>query len=149
MDTQEFLPAPSNPTGDNSPESEYYSVEEIKEAARYDLDLFAFLLIPEVATASFPPLYLELWARLIAGAEDLKALLRIVYALPRGHAKTTFIRLFVCWLIIYSDKKFIIIFSATQRLTRATIGTVANILSKPTCISIYGDWQEKIGRAHV
>lgn len=143
MDSEEFYPVVANSSSsDSSPESEYYSVEEIKEAARYDLDLFAFLLIPEVATASFPPLYLELWARLIAGAEDLKALLRIVYALPRGHAKTTFIRLFVCWLIIYSDKKFIIIFSATQRLTRATIGTVANILSKSTCTAIYGDWQE-------
>ena len=132
---------PSTLSSDTT-EIDYYSTEEIKEAARYDLDIFAAILIPTVAVSAFPPIYIELWGRLISGAEDLTSLIRIVYALPRGHAKTTFIRLYICWLIIYSEKKFIIVFSATQRLTRATISTVANILSKQGCIQIYGDWRE-------
>lgn len=134
-----LLPAYDSPQAETSL---HFDLAEVKQLARTDLSLFAGIMNPEVVLEPFPALYCELWGKLTSGAISLTKLLRLALALPRGHAKTTFIRLFIAWIFLYSTKRYVILFSASTALAKAAISDVFNMLSSPNCIAIYGDWRE-------
>ncbi len=123
-----------------------FNVEEIREVAKANLDFFAALLLPDIIAYDFPPLYHELFRRIVDGLENTSKLLRLAFALPRGHAKSTFIRIIVAWLIIYSNSKSIVIFSASQNLARKAVADIVGILNSYNVRTVYGDWTENLER---
>ncbi|MCP4989559.1 MAG: hypothetical protein GY928_26950, partial [Colwellia sp.] len=79
------------------------SADDIATKIRDDLDYLAAVLIPDIAEAPFPPFYKEVWAYMLQSLHTLpiQDTFRFALGLPRGHAKTTFIKLFVCYLVIH------------------------------------------------
>ena len=86
------------------------SAAEIYERGKVDINFFASLAIPEICIYPLPNFYLACFQLLVSRRDvDYGKLLRFALGLPRGHAKTTFIKVLIAWLIVYDKAKFILI----------------------------------------
>lgn len=121
------------------------SLSEAYERGRVDINFFAALCIPEVCVFTLPPFYVAVWTLLITrNPEDIDKLLRFALGLPRGHAKTTFIKILITWLIVYDKAKFILIVCSNSDLAELLLADIHDILSSPNITSIYGDWSNSL-----
>jgi len=119
--------------------------EEALERGRHDLNFFAGLLIPQVMISEFPDFYVGLFKILTTrDAKSLGKILRFALGLPRAHAKTTFIKVIICWLIVYDKISFAIILCANQDLADELLGDVHDMLCTENARLIYGDWEEQL-----
>lgn len=127
-------------TDDSATEGSYHA-EQIKEIAAYNLDMLAGLCMPEVFSYSFPPVLLAAWQILRDGAAKLSLFVQLALGIPRGHAKTTLIKLFVVWCILFSNKKFILLISATATLAENVLADIVDMLNQPNIIRLFGHWE--------
>src|SRR5437899_4247355 len=115
--------------------------QEAFALARDDINFLGGLAIPEIFTFLFPPLYHSIFALLkqkLALARDFS---KIAIGIPRGFAKTTFMKLVVLWIILFSSKKFILVVSSTATLAENWISDVASMLDERNIIQILGNWR--------
>lgn len=75
---------------------------------------------------------------------ELNKLLRFALGLPRGHAKTTFIKILICWFIVYDKASFILIVCSNEDLAENILADIHDILCSPNITSIYGNWSESL-----
>jgi len=121
---------------------------ESKEAFDLGFNNFQFfseLCLPNVCTFVWPYEYIAIWILLIKAIRDkdarqVKRVLRFALGLPRGFAKTTFIKLLVTWLIVYDFVNFILIVCATEPHAENFLADVSEMLSAPNMTAIYGNW---------
>lgn len=121
------------------------SLTDAYERGRTDINFFAALCMPEVFLFSLPPFYITAW-RLIVDEDPsrLDSLFRFALGLPRGHAKTTFIKILICWMIVYDRASFILVVCANSDLAENLLGDIHDILSSPNITAIYGRWEETL-----
>lgn len=110
-----------------------------------DFHFFAGLCLPHIVRYPFPPLYVQLWVLIVQAVsrKDQDAAVRIIrYALglPRGFAKTTFLKILATWLIVYDKITFMLIIGATERLAHNFLQDVDDILASPNIEAVYGAW---------
>ena len=104
------------------------SLEEIYMRGRVDINFFASLCIPEVCIFDLPDFYCACFQLLVNRKEvDVGKLLRFALGLPRGHAKTTFIKILIVWLIVYDQAKFILIVCANAPLAELLLSDIHDI----------------------
>ncbi len=108
------------------------------------LNLFAALLMGDVFEEEFPETHIAYWALLVNAAQSGERELRYALGLPRGFAKTTLIKLFVIWLWIYTDHRFIVIVSSTIALAKNVLKDITDFMSVPNFRAIFGNWDGKI-----
>lgn len=106
-----------------------------------DINFFAALCMPTVCESQLPPFYLAVW-QIIANRQPdmLGKLLRFALGLPRGHAKTTFIKILITWLIVYDKASFILIVCSNSELADQLLADIHDILDSDNITSIYGQW---------
>lgn len=110
-----------------------------------DFNFFAGLLIPQVMEFDFPPFYLGLFFLLKnRSPEKIGRILRFALGLPRGHAKTTFIKILIAWLIVYDKISFAVIICANDELAEELISDVNDMLCSENCTLVYGDWGKQL-----
>lgn len=118
------------------------SLEEIYMRGRVDINFFASLCIPEVCIFDLPDFYCACFQLLVSRKEtDVGKLLRFALGLPRGHAKTTFIKILIVWLIVYDQAKFILIVCANAPLAELLLSDIHDILKSDNIRVVYGDWE--------
>lgn len=118
------------------------SVTEAYERGKTDINFFAALCMPEVCIFALPEFYIAVWLILTSRTEDkIGVLMRFALGLPRGHAKTTFIKVLICWMIVYDKVSFALIICANADLADSLLADIHDILSSDNLTSIYGDWQ--------
>lgn len=118
------------------------SLEEIYMRGRVDINFFASLCIPEVCIFDLPDFYCACFQLLVSREEtDVGKLLRFALGLPRGHAKTTFIKILIVWLIVYDQAKFILIVCANAPLAELLLSDIHDILKSDNIRVVYGDWE--------
>jgi len=129
--------------------SKYADIGQIQDSAEAlftrgatDFQFFAGLCIPHVMRYPFPPLYIAIWQMLITAVtrEDRERVLRYALGLPRGFAKTTFLKILLVWMVVYDKISFALIVGATERLSQNFLSDVNDILSSPNIEAIYGPW---------
>lgn len=126
-----------------------YTPEEIATNIREDLDFLALVLIPEEARYPYPPFYRTVWALILSTLFELgsEEAFRFALGLPRGHAKTTFIKLLVCYLILHDyDISFILIVCATEPLAENFLTDVSEMMKSDIVSKVYGSWEASLGR---
>ena len=117
------------------------SIEEIYARGRVDINFFASLCIPEVCVYELPVFYLGCFQLLMQrNPGQIGKLLRFALGLPRGHAKTTFIKVLICWMIVYDEAQFILIVCANADLAQLLLADIHDILSSDNITAVYGDW---------
>ena len=121
------------------------SIREAYERGKVDINFFAGLCMPEVCIFPLPPFYIAIFQLLTNRSEDqLNKLLRFALGLPRGHAKTTFIKILITWLIVYDKINFALIICSNAELAELLLGDIHDILCSPNITSIYGQWEEAL-----
>lgn len=121
------------------------TIQEAYQRGFEDINYFAFVAIPEVMVYKFPDLYVATWQMLVKAMveKDLtraKRIVRFALGLPRGFAKTTFIKVLICWLICYDLVSFILIICATEPLAENLLDDIDGIMGQETVQQIYGYW---------
>ena len=81
-----------------------------------DLNFFAGAVINEIFRFMFPQIHVEIWELLKRYVKEPGVFFRLALGLPRGHAKTTLIKLFVVYCILFTKKRFILIVGSTSSL---------------------------------
>lgn len=116
------------------------TIEGIKARAAVDFNFFAGLIVPQLMRTLFPAFYLALFALLTAVNADPHFLMRFALGLPRGFAKTTFLKILVCWLILHERNSFILVVGATEPKALDFIADVDEMLSSPQVERLWGSW---------
>lgn len=118
------------------------SVRELVDTARESPDFLSAIAAPEITEYSWPPMYLAIWSILCRYATTPGLFKWFALGLPRGFIKTTFIKLYVVWCILYSRKKFILILSENLEKAQNIIADIMDMLSEPNMVRIFGSWKE-------
>jgi hypothetical protein len=136
---------PSLPADTSQPTSGTTEVSaDGKEAlllAKKDLNFLGMLAAPEDFIFAFPAFYLALFSMLTSFKSKVE---RFAIGIPRGFAKTTFIKLLCLWYILFSHKRFILIVGAAEDLAVNTLADICDFLSSPNIIALFGRWNAEI-----
>ena len=117
--------------------------KEAYERGKTDYNFFAALAIPSVMIFALPPFYVVVWNILVSRKDaDIGKILRFALGLPRGHAKTTFIKVIICWLIVYDKVSFALMVCASESLAEQLLADIADMLSSPNIEAVYGRWSD-------
>lgn len=117
------------------------SSQEAAELTRKDLNFLGMLADPEEFTMAFPPFYITLFHMLTSFSQKLE---RYAIGIPRGFAKTTFIKLLCLWYILFSRKQFILIVGASEDLAVNTLSDICDLLGGANIRKLFGNWQRAI-----
>lgn len=117
------------------------TTEEIHNLAKVDLDFLAALIMPTIFTFCFPSVFKSVWTWLLGYVVQLRAFPQLALGLPRGFGKTTLVKIFVIYCILFTDRKFILIISATASLAENILSDVIDMLEEPNIKSVFGDWR--------
>lgn len=110
-----------------------------------DINFFASVLLPTVMMSPLPDFYVAIFHILVNRTpEQMRKILRFALGLPRGHAKTTFIKILICWLIVYDKFSFIAVICATDDLAQNLISDISDALGSPNMEEIYGRWTQQL-----
>lgn len=119
--------------------------DALHKRGEQDINFFASLAIPHVVTEPFPEFYVAIFHMLISRTpEQMGAILRFALGLPRGHAKTTFIKVLIAWLIVYDRVKFVLVICANDQLAHALVSDINDILGSSNIEKIYGRWTDNL-----
>ena len=120
-------------------------IEEARNRCSTDINFFASLAIPMVMLSPFPAFYVSIFQMLINRAPNqIGRILRFALGLPRGHAKTTFIKVIIAWLIVFDKIKFVIIICASEPLALEIVDDINDILSSENIEQIFGRWSDQL-----
>lgn len=121
------------------------TVQEAYTRGFSDFQYFSKCAIPYIIRFNWPDEYIAIFVMLVKAVldKDKKAIgttIRFALGLPRGFAKTTFIKVLVAWLVIYGGMKFLLVVCATEPLSENFLADVHEILSSANMEKIYGAW---------
>ncbi|MGE4259168.1 MAG: head assembly cofactor [Candidatus Babeliales bacterium] len=120
-------------------------VTEAYERGKVDFNFFAALMVPNVMVSMFPPFYIAIF-RMLSTRDPVHygKILRFALGLPRGHAKTTFIKILIAWFIVYDKISFAVIICATMPLAQELLSDVSDMLGSENSEQVYGRWTEQL-----
>ena len=133
---EEKYQAQEDPVVENS-----YNRQEVIVAAEADVNFLAGLAMPTVFKYFLPPVLLTVWSLIKAAAHKTRDFSQFAIGIPRGHAKTTLIKIYILYCILFTNKKFILVISATATLAENVIADVVDMLNEPNIKAIFGDWK--------
>jgi hypothetical protein len=117
--------------------------EEAYRRGYTDINFFAALALPHVMLSALPAFYVVVWQILTSRQNvDLGKIMRFALGLPRGHAKTTFIKVIISWLIVYDKVSFALIICANEPLAEQLLADINDILGSPNMEAVYGRWTD-------
>jgi len=122
------------------------NIEEVRLRCATDLDMFAALMLTGIPLVKFPPYYHNLWQLFTTLEMDTSKVFRFALGLPRGHAKTSFIKLLICWLVLYNRAHFILMVCSTEPHSYNMMDDVDYMLSSPNVLHIWGNWKSGLVR---
>jgi hypothetical protein len=117
------------------------SIEEAGSLAKTSLDFLAAIIMPTVFKFLYPPVFIAVWFWLISYVKAPRTFPQLALGLPRGFGKTTLLKIFLVYCILFTDKKFILVVAATAKLAENIISDVADMLDEPNIKRLFGDWR--------
>ena len=132
--------------GANSPADEVQqigaSTEEIQALAKQDLDFLAALIMPLVFKFNFPPVFKEgVWTWLLGFIHQTRVFPQLALGLPRGFGKSTLMKVFLVYCILFTDRKFLLIVASTAKKAENILSDVIGMLEEPNIKATFGDWK--------
>lgn len=109
-----------------------------------DLDLWASFCLPHVSSLKFPKFYHTVWALMRNKLIELLRLQDVIYrfalGLPRGHAKTTFLKLLIANCLVFKIRDFPLVVGSNERLAERVVADVVDILDSPNVVAVFGSF---------
>lgn len=114
---------------------------EVHESAKKSLDFLAALCMPLIFKYCFPSVFLSVWEWLTSYVQRNRDFSQLVLGLPRGFGKSTVVKLFIIYCILFTRKKFILIVAANAKLAENIVADVMDMLEEPNIRKVFGDWK--------
>jgi hypothetical protein len=114
--------------------------DEIIAACKQSLNYLAGICIPEVFKYNFPDIFVSIFALLVSALQADRDFSKFAIALPRGHGKSTFLKILIIFTILFTRKKFILIVCATEQLAINILSDVQDILESMNILNIFGNF---------
>lgn len=124
------------------------SAEEAREKAK-GLNFLSALAIPEIFEFPFPPFFIYLWQVITSALGEERKFPKFALGLPRGHAKTTWVKILLLFTIIFTKRRFILVVAASDEMAAAIISDVCDMLDGRNIVSLFGNWREYCERDRV
>lgn len=118
-----------------------FETEQVVENAKSSLDFLCALAIPIMFKYFFPPVFIAVWEWLRTYAHQARTFPQLALGLPRGFGKTTVIKLFVLYCILFTKRSFILIVSETAPKAISILSDICDMLDEPNIRKIFGDWR--------
>lgn len=118
-----------------------YEQAQVFEFARTSLDFLAALAAPTLVKYLFPPVFIEAWKWLVSYIHRPRDFSKLALGLPRGFGKTTFIKFFIIYCILFTKRRYIIVISATEKHAINIITDVCTMLANANIIVVFGDYR--------
>lgn len=116
----------------------------VRQSAK-GLNPLAALAMPHVMEFLFPPLYVYFWGRCIKLLTQTDTRFpKLALGIPRGHAKTMFLKLLILFIILYTKRRFILVICARADLANAVVSDVVDMLSHDNIRNLFGNWDEDL-----
>lgn len=122
------------------------NTDDIIEGCKVNLNILAGTALPDVFEYLFPPMYLAIWSWLLKYASMTRDFSKLALGMPRGFAKTTVVKLFILYCVLFTHKKFILIISNTEAHGINIITDVMSMLKEPNIVKIFGDYSISVER---
>lgn len=119
------------------------SAEDAIATAKGSIDFLAYLLAPLVYLFAFPSFYRSLWQLLCTYLHQTRTFPQIALGLPRGFAKTFFVKLLVCYAILFTHKRFILIVSENGDKAASIVKDVWSMLRESYIVRLFGTWDSR------
>lgn len=120
-----------------------YNRDEVVHLAKHDLDFLALLVLGDIALYNYPPIFKAVWQLLTSATpvEAMRMFPKLALGLPRGFGKTTLIKLFMLWVLLFApDIRFLLIVAATADKAEAIMADVIDMLETENIKKLFGDW---------
>lgn len=117
------------------------SSEQTQLLAKQELDFLAALIMPTVVLFGYPPVFQSVYTWLKGFTTQKRAFPQLALGLPRGFGKTTLMKIFIIYCILFTDKKFILVVSATASLAQNILADIMDMLEEPNIKTVFGDWK--------
>lgn len=117
-----------------------FDAGELAQAAQQDLNALNALAAPHIFEFEWPTILKAVWGWLTEEVEKERSFPNLALGLPRGFGKTTLVKLFILYCILFTKKRFILVMSATATHAENIIRDVASMLDEPNIKGIFGDW---------
>lgn len=121
-----------------------FQTQQVIDTAKSSPDFLAGMAMPEVFEYLLPPMYLAVWDWLVENAEAKRKFPQLALGLPRGFAKTTLLKLFILYCILFTSKKFILIINAAVKLAVNTLSDIEDMLNESNIVATFGNWKAGI-----
>lgn len=120
------------------------SRDEAVDAAKNSLNFLAAIAVPEIFLYLYPPIFLAIWQMLQSAVEKVRGKDFLAIGIPRGFGKTIVLKLYVLYLILFTDRRFILVVCNTQDLAENFLSDVADMLASDNIIRLFGDYRMTI-----
>lgn len=117
------------------------TVADVIQQSRENLNFLAALATPEVFKFNYPVILLGVWGLLLEYAVKTRDFSKILLGLPRGFGKTMMIKLYILWLILFTDRRFILVICENEKKAINILSDVTDMLNEPNIIRTFGDWK--------
>lgn len=118
-----------------------YSTAQVRERARLDMNYLAALALPDVCEAPFPKIFVGMWALVTGALGKVRDFSKFALGLPRGHGKTTVIKLLVLYTILFTTRRFVLIIGSSEDRAQNILADVCDILDSPNIQNVFGNWR--------
>lgn len=115
-------------------------IAALRHALEHDREMFFQFFLHDKLTLPVPQFHMDIFDMLIHVVVDKFAL-----AVPRGHAKTTIVKLAVVWLFLFSVHRFVVYCSNTTTVAKDECRDIINFLESENFIAVFGrvEWEKK------
>lgn len=120
---------------------ESFNPVEVELMAKSSLDFLAALIMPAVFKYLFPPVFKSIWNWLLSYIHRTRDFSQLAIGLPRGFGKTMLLKVFIVYVILFTDKKFILIICGTQTKANNIISDIMSMLSERNVLKVFGNWK--------
>lgn len=118
-----------------------YDVDSIKKQSKL-LNVLAAIAIPHVIEFLFPAMYVYFWEKCRELATMERGFPKLALGIPRGHAKTIFLKLLILYMILHTKRRFIMVICANENLAMNILTDVCAMLDHPNIRKLFGNWDE-------
>lgn len=116
---------------------------DVKTKLATDLNFFAHFMLGDTFKYEFPPLLVMVWQVLVqsvAALQDYVGIANLVLGIPRGFAKTTLIKLYVVYCLIFTRHTFIVNVGNIEKNSSNLLKDVSDILDSDIVRLYFGDY---------
>lgn len=114
--------------------------------AEENLNLLAALCLQEDFKFLFPIMFIQIWAFLKSKVKLTRDFSQLALGIPRGFAKTTLIKIWLVYCVLFTTKKFILVISHVEDHSQNIIKDACEFMNSSNIIKLFGKWDLNMER---